>query len=121
MSIFKFQLLTVVNPCVRFAPCRGMLLMKGIAISLKHFLRLLEKHGIEHPEERIIRQQLCPRQDASTCSKSFFLRPSVNLRRIDRSITAKETTVPLTCVCISHRCISQKALDTLMDAKGIHA
>ena len=49
---------------------------------------------------------------------SFFLRKNVNLRRIDRSIAARETTVPLTCVCISQRCMSQEALDTLLDEKG---
>lgn len=73
----KFQVLTVVNPHVRFAPRRGMPLKKGIAISLKHFFKLLERHGNEHPEERTIRQQLSPRQDAATRSKSFFLRPKL--------------------------------------------
>ena len=65
-------MLTVVNPHVRFAPCQGMLLIKGMAVSLNRFLKILEMHGIEHPEEKIIHQQLSPRQDATTCSKSFF-------------------------------------------------
>lgn len=106
------------NPRVRFAPQSGMGMIRGIAVSLKLFLNLLNKHGIEHPEERIIRQQLSPRQDATTRSKSFFLRKNVNLRRIDRSTAARETTVPLTCVCISQKCMSQEALDTLLDEKG---
>lgn len=81
---FSFQVLTVVNPRVRFAPRRGVPLIRGVTVSLKRFLKLLEKHGIDHPEEKIIRQQLSPRQGATTCSKSFFLRPNVDLRRIDR-------------------------------------
>ena len=93
-------------------------MIRGIAVSLKLFLNLLNKHGIEHPEERTIRQQLSPRQNATTRSKSFFLRKNVNLRRIHRSTAARETTVPLTCVCISQRCMSQEALDTLLDEKG---
>ena len=103
---------------MRFAPQSGMGMIRGIAVSLKLFLNLLNKHGIEHPEERIIRQQLSPRQDATTRSKSFFLRKNVNLRRIDRSTAARETTVPLTCVCISQKCMSQEALDTLLGEKG---
>ena len=87
-------------------------------MSLKLFLNLLNKHSIEHPEERIIRQQLSLHQDATTRSKSFFLRKNINLWRIDRSTAARETTVPLTCVCISQRCMSQEALDTLLDEKG---
>ena len=31
---------------------------------------------------------------------------------------ARETTVALTCVCISQKCMSQEALDTLLDEKG---
>lgn len=116
--IFSFQVLTVVNPRVRFAPRRGVPLIRGVAVSLKRFLKLLEKHGIDHPEEKIIRQQLSPRQDATTRSKSFFLRPNVDLRRIDRSAAASGSTVPLTCVCVSQGCIPQEALDTLMDAKS---
>ena len=103
---------------MRFAPRSGMLMIRGVAVSLKQFLKLLEKHGIDHPEERIIRQQLSPRQDATTRSKSFFLRKNVNLRRIDRSAAASGSTVPLTCVCVSQRSIPQETLDTLMDAKG---
>lgn len=104
------------NPRVRFAPRRGMPLMKGVAVSLKLFLKLLEKHGIEHPEEKVIRQQLSPRQDATTRSKSFFLKQNVNLTRIDRGVAAGGSTVPLTCVCVSQRSIPQ---NTLMDTKGI--
>ena len=115
---FLLQVLTVVNPRVRFAPRRGMLMIRGVAVSLKQFLKLLEKHGIDHPEERIIRQQLSPRQDATTRSKSFFLRKNVNLRRIDRSTAASGSTVPLTCVCVSQGSIPQETLDTLMYAKG---
>ena len=96
-----------------------MPLIKGVAVSVKLFLKLLEKHGIEHPEEKVIRQQLSPRQDATTRSKSFFLKKNVNLTRIDRGVAAGGSTVPLTCVCVSRQCISQNTLDILMDNKGI--
>ena len=49
-----------------------MPLIKGVAVSLKKFLKMLEMHGIEHPEEKNIRQQLSPHQDATTRSKSYF-------------------------------------------------
>ena len=56
------------------------------------------KHGIEHPEEKVIHQQLSPNQDATTRSKSFFLKQNVNLTRIDRGEAVGGSTVPLTCV-----------------------
>ena len=96
-----------------------MPLIKGVAVSLKLFLKLLEKHGVEYPEEKVIRQQLSPRQDATTRSKSFFLKQNVNLTRIDRGMAVQGSTVPLTCVCVSQRCIPQNTLDILMDTKGI--
>ena len=96
-----------------------MPLIKGVAVSLKLFLKLLEKHSIEHPEEKVVRQQLSPRQDATTRSKSFFLKQNINLTRIDRGVAAGGSTVPLTCVCVSQRCIPQNTLDILMDTKGI--
>lgn len=71
-------------------------MIKGVAVSLKLFLKLLEKHGIEHPEEKVVRQQLSP-----------------------RGVAAGGSTVPLTCVCVSQRCIPQNTLDILMDTKGI--
>lgn len=114
----SFQVLTVVNPRVRFASRPGMPLIKGMAVSLKKFLKMLEKHGIEHPEERIIRQQLSPRQDATTRSKSYFLRPNVCLRKIDRGAAVSGSTVPLTCVCVSLKLFAQETIDILTDAKG---
>ena len=96
-----------------------MPLIKGVAVSLKLFLKLLEKHGIEHPEEKVVHQQLSPCQDATTRSKSFFLKQNINLTRIDRGVAAGGSTVPLTCVCVSQRCIPQNTLDILMDTKGI--
>lgn len=111
-------MLTVVNPQVRFAPRQGMPLIKGMAVSLKKFLKMLEKHGVDHPEERIIRQQLSPRQDATTRSKSYFLKPNVCLRKIGRSADVRGLTVPLTCVCISLKLIAQKTVDILTDTEG---
>ena len=70
-------------------------------------------------EEKVIRQQLSPREDATTRSKSFFLKQNVHLTRIDRGVAAGGSTVPLTCVCVSQRCIPQNTLDILMDTKGI--
>ena len=97
-----------------------MPLIRGMAVSLKKFLKMLEKHGIEHPEERIIRQQLSPHQDAITRSKSYFLRPNVCLRKIDRSAVLSGSTIPLTCVCVSLKLIAQETIDILTDGKGEH-
>jgi len=64
--------LTVVNPHVRFAPCQGMLLIKGMTNYFEEVSENVETHSIDHLGEKIIHQQLSPRQDATTCSKSYF-------------------------------------------------
>ena len=110
LSPLNLIFLMVANPRVRFAPRRGVPLTRGVATSLKRFLNQLEKHGIEHPEEKVIREQLSPCHDATKHSKSFFLRKNVDLRRIDRSVAAIGSTVSLTCVCVSQGCIPQETL-----------
>ena len=91
-------------------------MIRGVAISLKRFLDLLEKHGIEHPEEKVIREQLSPCQDATTSSKSFFLRQNVDHRGIDMSVAASGSIncLPNMCLCFA-RVHSARDLDTLMD------
>ena len=101
------QVLTLVNPCIRFVSRQGIAvcvqvgsLIKGVAVSLKLFLNLLKKHGVDHPEEKIICQMLSTRQDATTRSKSFFLKPSTKLLKIEQCRATVESTRSLTCVCL---------------------
>ena len=103
---------------MKFATLSGN--YKGVAVSLKRFLTLLEKYGIDHPDERFIRMQLSPRRDATTRSKSYFLKNDVVATRIDRSRAARYTTTALTCVCVSYHNIPQDVKDILMDGQTMH-
>ena len=77
------QILQVVNPNCSYSSGEKRNL-KGVAISLKKFLKVLDENNIEHDDESQIRRNLRRRADVKTTATQFFLSPNATSREMIR-------------------------------------
>ena len=87
--------------------------LKGVAISLKKFLKVLDDKQIEHDEESHIRRNLRRRADVKTTATQFFLSASATSRDMVR-----KNCTPQSCVIIPKSDIPQEFFDLIDEMEG---
>ena len=109
------QVLRVVNPNVTFVS-KGGHAIRGMAVSLQLFLKLLDLMEISHPPEAIIRAELQERNNAIVSRyKQYFLRSNEKLSRICRTGGRAITTICRVAVGIAKSGVPAKVLHFLGD------
>ena len=90
------------NPSIKYSPKKNdKRKIEGVAIILKEFLNLLDKYGIEHDSEKVIRKYLRGKKDYVTSTKQYFLSSKARHQSINRQ--HGNDVRCRSCVCIPKR------------------
>ena len=103
----------MVNPGIKYQPKKNeKRKIAGVAIVLKDFLELLDKYGISHESESVLRKRLRASKDIVTSSKQHFLSPSSREVKISRN--SGEVSC-ISCICIPRSLIPEDTLKVLTE------
>ena len=121
LNLTVSQVLQVVNPSVSYTTHTGhpstadKTRYQGVAISLKEFVRAINKYNIQHDGESKIRQRLRGHPRCDTRKKQYFNVVGSAKTTIDRN---DEGSVQcLTCVCVPADEFPQEIFDVLQDGQ----
>ena len=101
VNLISLQILTVINPNIMYKlnalSKTNNLKMSGVGVSLKEFLLLLDRYGIDHEPESVLRLRLRRNKRIISRSKQFFLQSGSSSIAISRK---SDDTKCKTCICI---------------------
>lgn len=121
LNLIVSQVLQVVNPSVSYTTHTGhsstvdKTRYQGVAISLKEFVRAIDKYNIQHDGESKIRQRLRGHPRCDTRKKQYFNVAGSAKTTIDR--TDEGSIRCLTCVCVPADEFPQEVFDILQDGQ----
>lgn len=121
LNLIVSQVLQVVNPSVSYTTHTGhsstahKTRYQGVAISLKEFVRAIDKYNIQHDGESKIRQRLRGHPRCDTRKKQYFNVVGSTKTCIDRNDEGSIRC--LTCVCVPADEFSQEVFDVLQDGQ----
>ena len=121
LNLIVSQVLQVVNPSVSYTTHTGhpstadKTRYQGVAISLKEFVRAIDKYNIQHDGESKIRQRLRGHPRCDTHKKQYFNVVGSAKTTIDRNDEGSIRC--LTCVCVPADEFPQEVFDVLQDGQ----
>ena len=87
--------------------------LKGVAIFLKKFLKVLDENNIEHDDESQIRRYLRRRVDIKTTATQFFLSPTIKSNEMIR-----KNCTPHSCIIIPKSDVPQEFFELINEMEG---
>lgn len=106
------QILQVVNPDCSYSSGEKRNL-KGVAVLLKKFLKVLDEKSIDHDDESQIRRNLRRRADVKTTATQFFLNPDSTSTEMIRN-----NCIPHSCVIIPKSDVPQDFFELMDEMEG---
>ena len=102
----------MINPSCSYS-CGEKRNLKGVAVSLKRFLKVLDDTQIEHDEESHIQRNLRRRPEVKTTATQFFLSARASSREMVR-----KNCISQSCVIVPKSDIPQELFDLTEEMEG---